>query len=639
MASNDCDHISKIHRDFLLAVCPHTRRCMPRLSSRQARTRRLLRAYSTYHSLRLKRQIRRNNRIKRALQQAGFSTEEQARACLPASLQPQPRLVQAWTTTGDSDSSLDSSDSSIDSVTDTSDSDSTTSKDWSDLLGSDWRGSESGSSQSSEDSIFDSDSDSGDADDEMPELLPVGYPDSDDEDDHSADSTTSSETDSGLDEDVERRVWDGIPMEHDMPRRNVPLRWVRQGLEAMHAQRYEMPRNTFPRGPAFMRHVLNELKDTRPDLFREELRVSPATFDKLIDSISGDDIFTNNSRNTQMAVEDQLAITLFRFGHSGNAAGLQKVANWAGVGKGTVTLATRRVMTAILRKEFMAEAVRMPTESEKEKAKAWVEEHSCKAWRDGWCLVDGTLIPLFDRPFWFGESYFDRKCNYSLNIQIVSLPNLRIIDFGYGFTGSTHDSTAWDETRMVKEHDSLMKEGEWIWADSAYPIENWVVAPYKKPERDLPRNEEFNNHVSMVRIRSEHSIGYLKGRFQSLKGLRVLIKNEKTHKFATYWVAACIGVHSFAMQCEEEERGAGSDDEGVMADPFIEEGLSSSSSSSGNEAPAASHQRGRGTRLQSGKAKREALKRALFKAKEQHAERRARRQREELGLSSDSSEE
>jgi hypothetical protein len=75
-------------------------------------------------------------------------------------------------------------------------------------------------------------------------------------------------------------------------------------------------------------------------------------------------------------------------------------------------------MTAILRKEFMEEAVRMPTEAEKEEAKAWVEEHSCKAWRDGWCLVDGTLIPLFDRPFWFGESYFDRKCNYSLNIQV-----------------------------------------------------------------------------------------------------------------------------------------------------------------------------------------------------------------------------
>ncbi|KAJ7700368.1 hypothetical protein B0H17DRAFT_872917, partial [Mycena rosella] len=169
--------------------------------------------------------------------------------------------------------------------------------------------------------------------------------------------------------------------------------------------------------PAFLPHVLGQMKNTRPDLFRQELRVSPFTFDQLVTQIEDDPIFTNDSSNGQMPVEEQLAILLWRFGHSGNAAGLQKVANWAGVGKGTIMLVTRRVLTAILRPDFMAEVVRMPTSSEKEKAKAWVQAHSCKAWRNGWCMVDGTLIVLFDRPFWFGESYFDRKCNYSLNIQ------------------------------------------------------------------------------------------------------------------------------------------------------------------------------------------------------------------------------
>jgi hypothetical protein len=75
-------------------------------------------------------------------------------------------------------------------------------------------------------------------------------------------------------------------------------------------------------------------------------------------------------------------------------------------------------MTAILQREFMDEAVSLPTEEQKEEAKEWVESKSCKAWRDGWCMVDGTLVPLYERPFWFGESYFDRKCNYSLNFQV-----------------------------------------------------------------------------------------------------------------------------------------------------------------------------------------------------------------------------
>lgn len=118
-----------------------------------------------------------------------------------------------------------------------------------------------------------------------------------------------------------------------------------------------------------------------------------------------------------MPVEEQLAITLYRFGHDGNAASLQCVANWAGVSKGTVGVVTLRVMTALLRPSFMDEAVCFPTPEEKEEAKRWVEKHSCRAWRGGWCMVDGTLIPLTDKPTWFGESYFDRKSRYSLNIQ------------------------------------------------------------------------------------------------------------------------------------------------------------------------------------------------------------------------------
>ncbi|KDQ52057.1 hypothetical protein JAAARDRAFT_139205 [Jaapia argillacea MUCL 33604] len=179
-----------------------------------------------------------------------------------------------------------------------------------------------------------------------------------------------------------------------------------------------MPRDQLPRGPAYLIHVLTVYKHSRPDHFRENLRVSPTTFDRVVSMIESDPIFSNNSQNAQIPVETQLAITLYRFGHYGNAAGLQQVANWAGVAKGTVELVTRRVITAILRPTFLRTAVRYPTPEEKEKAKVWVEKHSCRAWRGGWCLVDGTLVPLYDRPFWYGESYFDRKCNYSLNIQV-----------------------------------------------------------------------------------------------------------------------------------------------------------------------------------------------------------------------------
>lgn len=380
---------------------------MPRLSARQARTREVVKIYLQHHMTRIKSLLRRKNKIRRVFSQAGVPP--------PVDLSPLVgHEIETVSITMTSDSSSEDS-SSVD--TELSASSDSSGDFWSDLLGSDWRGYSTDTSTGSSTS---SSSSSGN-DEEMPELHMPGYHGSESDSDSESDSSasSSSESDSGGDADDEEDdpSMDSVRAEFT-PRRNNSTKWVRHNVEEMYAQRYEKPRDTFPRGPAFMRHILGVMKSTRPDLFRQEVRMSPFTFDHLVIRISNDPVFANSSSNAQMPVEDQLAITLFRFGHSGNAAGLQKVANWAGNGKGTITLVTRRVLTALLRADFMGEYVRMPTAAEKEKAKAWVAAHSCKAWRDGWCMVDGTLVALFDRPFWFRESYFDRKSNYSLNIQV-----------------------------------------------------------------------------------------------------------------------------------------------------------------------------------------------------------------------------
>lgn len=147
------------------------------------------------------------------------------------------------------------------------------------------------------------------------------------------------------------------------------------------------------------------------------------------------------------------------------------------------------------------------------------------------------------------------------------------------------------------------------------------MAPFKKPDSELPNNEIFNNHVSIVRIRSEHAIGFLKGRFQSLKGLHIKIKDENSHKFATYWVASCIGIHAFAMKCEKQEAEEDSDE--YFDDPFIREGLSSTEDEDLNSyrepvpttgsIPRAA--RGRAASLAEAKRRREYLKEKLLRAK------------------------
>lgn len=54
-----------------------------------------------------------------------------------------------------------------------------------------------------------------------------------------------------------------------------------------------------------------------------------------------------------------------------------------------------------------------------------------------------------------------------------------------------------------------------------------------------------------MRIRSEHCVGFLKGRWSSLRGLRVAINGEKGLQYASLWIVACINLHAFAMTHED----------------------------------------------------------------------------------------
>jgi hypothetical protein len=247
--------------------------------------------------------------------------------------------------------------------------------------------------------------------------------------------------------------------------------------------------------------VLVKFKQDDPKRFRRNLRVSPETFDAIHDDIADHPIFHNQSPSAeQFDVCIQLAIALYRFGHDGNAASVESIAQWAGVSAGTVVNCTRRVIIALL--SLHDNVIQYPSQEEKELAKEWVEAASVPGWRDGWCMVDGTLIPLAEKPGYHGETYYDRKSNYSLNVQVrtafdptyvyqplttlpllqqlITLPNLRIVDYVIGHCGSAHDSTVFQESRTSIDHDELFADGEWMWADSAYASEDWCITPYKK---------------------------------------------------------------------------------------------------------------------------------------------------------------
>lgn len=47
-------------------------------------------------------------------------------------------------------------------------------------------------------------------------------------------------------------------------------------------------------------------------------------------------------------------------------------------------------------------------------------------------------------------------------------------------------------------------------------------------------------------------MGFLKGRFCCLRGLRVQINQERDHTIATFWITACVILHNLIIDIERE---------------------------------------------------------------------------------------
>ncbi|KAK7022516.1 hypothetical protein R3P38DRAFT_2474392, partial [Favolaschia claudopus] len=69
-----------------------------------------------------------------------------------------------------------------------------------------------------------------------------------------------------------------------------------------------------------------------------------------------------------------------------------------------------------------------------------------------------------------------------------------------------------------------------------------------------------------VRVKSEHAMGYLKGRFCSLRGLRQQIDNSIDHERALAWVKACLVIHTLISFIESGE------EDWEFVDELVQEG-------------------------------------------------------------------
>ncbi|MBW0474386.1 hypothetical protein O181_014101 [Austropuccinia psidii MF-1] len=187
-----------------------------------------------------------------------------------------------------------------------------------------------------------------------------------------------------------------------------------------------------PKHPHYNLHLLFEMcnKD-----FKQGMRTSKEGFEFIYHKICNHEVFQNNSTCEQLPIAHQLALTFERLGSNGNAASVGKFARNFQVGRGTVILVTRWVINAIDSLEH--DYIKWPNTQQRRQISQVMQQEGF----DG-CVgfSDGTNFPLYGKPAWQGEVYFDWKNNYLINAQILCDCDKKIIAFITGWPCSCADA-------------------------------------------------------------------------------------------------------------------------------------------------------------------------------------------------------
>jgi hypothetical protein len=77
-------------------------------------------------------------------------------------------------------------------------------------------------------------------------------------------------------------------------------------------------------------------------------------------------------------------------------------------------------------------------------------------------FVDGTTIPLFQRPGFNGEVFYDQKQQHSINAQIFCNCNKYITSFITGWPGSCEDSQVYKQMQLHQNPSKFFDEGTYL---------------------------------------------------------------------------------------------------------------------------------------------------------------------------------
>jgi hypothetical protein len=294
----------------------------------------------------------------------------------------------------------------------------------------------------------------------------------------------------------------------------------------------------------------NDSKEYTDEEFLYNFRITRDSFFLLLKEMENKKPFVKCKYRKQRPISFQLLVFLFRVGKQGACGSSIAVASYFGIGKGSVNNYVRRCISAL--HEIHNDVVYWPQAEERDEMKARL---TATGFRHCVGIIDGTLIVLDSKPEKFHECYYSRKSVYALNVMIVCDDLKRITYYLARWPGSTHDNRVFRNSNLFMNREEFFSHLEYLLGDSAYSASSIMVQSFKKQAlvAQLPPDKElFNMFLAQVRIKSEHCIGILKGRFGCLKRNNIQLKSGKKEvKELVRMIGACIVLHNLLINYDE----------------------------------------------------------------------------------------
>jgi DDE superfamily endonuclease len=158
--------------------------------------------------------------------------------------------------------------------------------------------------------------------------------------------------------------------------------------------------------------------------------------------------------------------------------------------------------------------------------------------------VDGTYIPVSGKSGEKRNAYICRKGFPAMHAQITCTSKMKITDITTGYPGSVHDARVFRNSSLLLKLQNLSPNFH-VLADSAYPLETYMLTPFKDTGKLTAVQNRYNYLHSSSRCCVERCIGLLKGKFRKLKNFEA-----QDHVLLCRSIVACAVLHNFILTNE-----------------------------------------------------------------------------------------